>query len=468
MFYQPISQLIPAARPRLAIRFAALTLTILVLSGVHAIAQPLFGTGVDGAWVVSNNIYLSNEMNFTNLTVDPGVTIYTNGHIIRVSGTLTNYGTITDSSSGGAGGPGGTGGAGGHISGVTLIPGATGGNGLPGLSGISGAGTGGSGGGGGGGGGPAQDVLVSNIADGGRGGDGGAGGKGGGYVRVYARTLDNLGLIHADGASGNTGDNGADGEKVHYYLPFNYFDMGGGGGGGGGGGNGGNGGTVLVVYDSLVSLGLLRANGGSYGSASAGGRRFVLAGTKSATATWTHGGDGGNEGWAGEGGGGLVGWAGVSAEYRGGTGEVGIIGANGVVSIFTSITCYSDIDEDNCGCPSDSAQFAGSCGAGYVALANDNCPLVYNPDQDDANGDGVGDACCCVGKTGNVNGSVIEAPDLTDLSMLIGYLTITPTPVLPCPLEANVSGTGTIDLTDLSMLIGYLTITPTPILPDCL
>lgn len=66
----------PGTRHRLAVRLAALTLTILFLPGVHAIAQPLFGTGVDGAWVVSNNIYLSNEMNFTDLTVDPGVTIY--------------------------------------------------------------------------------------------------------------------------------------------------------------------------------------------------------------------------------------------------------------------------------------------------------------------------------------------------------------------------------------------------------
>ncbi len=74
-------------------------------------------------------------------------------------------------------------------------------------------------------------------------------------------------------------------------------------------------------------------------------------------------------------------------------------------------------------------------------------------------------AGCCEGTTGNV--SMTGIIDLTDLAMLIGYLTITPKPVLPCPEAANVTGTGIIDLTDLSMLIGYLTITPRPTLPNC-
>jgi hypothetical protein len=62
---------------------------------------------------------------------------------------------------------------------------------------------------------------------------------------------------------------------------------------------------------------------------------------------------------------------------------------------------------------------------------------------------------CCTGLRGNV--SQTGTIDLTDLSLLIGYLTV-PGVTLPCPEAANVSGTGTIDLTDLSMLIGYLTV----------
>ncbi len=72
-------------------------------------------------------------------------------------------------------------------------------------------------------------------------------------------------------------------------------------------------------------------------------------------------------------------------------------------------------------------------------------------------------AQCCVGTRGNV--SQTGTIDLTDLAMLIGYLTI-PNITLPCPEAANISGTGTIDLTDLAMLIGYLTI-PNITLPPC-
>ncbi len=72
---------------------------------------------------------------------------------------------------------------------------------------------------------------------------------------------------------------------------------------------------------------------------------------------------------------------------------------------------------------------------------------------------------CCVGTTGNVNMAGII--DLTDLSLLISYLTVSPAPVLPCPEEANVNGASIVDLTDLSLLISFLTVTPAPVLPNC-
>ncbi len=74
---------------------------------------------------------------------------------------------------------------------------------------------------------------------------------------------------------------------------------------------------------------------------------------------------------------------------------------------------------------------------------------------------------CCIGSTGNVNKSLSETPDLSDLSLLISYLTVTPRPPLPCNDEANVNATGAIDLSDLSLLIAYLTTVPRPLLPLC-
>lgn len=74
-------------------------------------------------------------------------------------------------------------------------------------------------------------------------------------------------------------------------------------------------------------------------------------------------------------------------------------------------------------------------------------------------------AACCEGTTGNVNAT--GTVDLSDLALLIRYLTVIPTAHLPCLAEANVNSEGTIDLSDLSLLIGYLTRTPTPILPNC-
>jgi hypothetical protein len=74
---------------------------------------------------------------------------------------------------------------------------------------------------------------------------------------------------------------------------------------------------------------------------------------------------------------------------------------------------------------------------------------------------------CCSGTTGNVNRSAAEPPDLSDLSLLIAYLTVTPRPVLPCAQEANVNAADLIDLSDLSLLISYLTMTPKPVLPNC-
>lgn len=72
---------------------------------------------------------------------------------------------------------------------------------------------------------------------------------------------------------------------------------------------------------------------------------------------------------------------------------------------------------------------------------------------------------CCQGTTGNINmqGEI----DLSDLAVLIAYLTQMPQPTLVCPEEANIDDRGVTDLSDLSRLILYLTMTPRPWLPAC-
>ncbi len=75
---------------------------------------------------------------------------------------------------------------------------------------------------------------------------------------------------------------------------------------------------------------------------------------------------------------------------------------------------------------------------------------------------GIG-CSCCQGVTGNVD--LAGEVDISDLSILIAYLTMSPRPPIVCPTEANVDTLGTIDLSDLSRLISFLTVPGSELMP---
>ncbi len=235
-----------------------------------------YGDGSDGDYEVHHHTYyeLPPNKNYRNFTVGEGAILDTRGRTLRVCGTLTNLGTIRDSSSGGTGGDGGTGGQGGlgiypHL--VVFEPeqGDCGDSGAP--SSDSLAGDGGDGGGGGGGGGSAWNSLcpVVGRTDGGEGGDGGRGGDGGGHVIIYAWALDNSeGIIHAGGDDGDDGQSGEAGLYKSYTCWLLDTDQASGEGGGGAGGDGGDGGTVEIYSVELLGWGDIHALGGRGGEGS--------------------------------------------------------------------------------------------------------------------------------------------------------------------------------------------------------
>ncbi len=97
-----------------------------------------------------------------------------------------------------------------------------------------------------------------------------------------------------------------------------------------------------------------------------------------------------------------------------------------------------------------------------IADYEDNCRLIYNPLQEDSNNDSVGDACCCLGLRGNIDGSPENPPDnigvdISDLVMLVTFIFDTGADlVLWCPDEGDFDASGGTDISDLVLMVSFI------------
>lgn len=115
---------------------------------------------------------------------------------------------------------------------------------------------------------------------------------------------------------------------------------------------------------------------------------------------------------------------------------------------------YIDSDGDGFGL-TDSTIISCTQPSGFALESSDNCPDRPNPSQDDADGDDVGDACCCIGNRGDINGDGEDATVL-DLTYLIDRI-FRGGAIINCPVEADLNfDLDSATILDLTYLIDFI------------
>ncbi len=118
-------------------------------------------------------------------------------------------------------------------------------------------------------------------------------------------------------------------------------------------------------------------------------------------------------------------------------------------------TCvFAQVDTDNDGILDD-GDFSGIAGDNPCANmqtqnCDDNCPLNHNPQQEDFDNDGVGEACCCV-LPGDINGD--GSVNILDIIQLMPAIF---EPHSVCFNTADTNGNGVINILDITQLIAFL------------
>ena len=257
-----------------------------------------FTTNLVNIYGSGQQIMLQRVPNYTNVTVNSGVTLTANGWngaiggvlAFKATGTVTVTGTISMNASGYGGGGGGVwntvstagqsfcgagGGTGSNTSGVPgangICSGGGGGFGTPGSTNCSWAGGAGGVGGSGGGGGYSNGGYNWAWGGGGGGGGyggGGAGGYNGGWGGSGVSGAGGAGYCYYGGNRDNESAGGAGGGGGTYGttgLTTLFFGSGGGGGGAQGytyGGTGGAGGGIIFISGNTISVtGSITSNG---------------------------------------------------------------------------------------------------------------------------------------------------------------------------------------------------------------
>jgi hypothetical protein len=116
----------------------------------------------------------------------------------------------------------------------------------------------------------------------------------------------------------------------------------------------------------------------------------------------------------------------------------------------------SEVDMDADGLVECSIDAGGWVGDPSVTGGDDNCPDDYNPEQEDADGDLLGDVCdliCCAVRGDIDHGG--NGIDISDLVYMVDYMFTGGPPPL-CVDEADIDGTGGIDISDLVYLVDYM------------